>query len=283
VQQRIITALILAPLTIAGIFFLPLKFFMLFGAAIYLLSSKEWAGFVSKTPSGLTLFIFGLVLGGTLLLIPAEQIWNAGKVNGYIIYALFAAVLWWCLSLLMVISYPKSAKLWHKTKLIKSVFGLLTLVPLFWAMVVLRSVNIEHDFYFGAELLMYVCCLVWAADIGAYFCGKKFGKRKLAAKVSPGKTIEGFLGGIMSAMLVAMLGSAFFVIPTDQMAIFLVGSLVTIMVSTLGDLSESLFKREAGVKDSSNLLPGHGGILDRIDSLTAAVPVFTLIYLFWLS
>lgn len=282
-QQRIITALILAPLAIAGIFFLPLKFFMLFSALIYLLSSKEWAGFVSKIPSGVILFIFGLVLGGTLLLIPAEQIWSAGKVNGYIIYGLLAASIWWCISLLMVISYPRSAKLWQKSKLIKSVFGLLTLVPLFWAMVVLRSVNIHHDFYFGAELLMYVFCLVWAADIGAYFCGKKFGKHKLAPNVSPGKTIEGFLGGVISAMLVAMIGLNFFVIPTDKMALFLVGSLVTIMVSALGDLSESIFKREAGLKDSSNLLPGHGGILDRIDSLTAAVPVFTLIYLFWLS
>lgn len=282
-QQRIITALILAPLVIAGVFFLPLKFFMLFIAAIYLLSSKEWAGFVSKSPSGPILFLFGLVLGGTLLLIPAEQIWSAGKVNGYIIYGLLAASIWWSLALLMVISYPKSAKLWQKSKLIKSVFGLLTLLPLFWAMVVLRSVNIDNDFYFGAELLMYVFCLVWAADIGAYFCGKKFGKRKLAAKVSPGKTLEGFLGGVLSAMLVAMIGSVFFVIPTDKMALFFAGSLITIMVSALGDLSESLFKREAGLKDSSNLLPGHGGILDRIDSLTAAVPVFTLIYLFWLS
>jgi phosphatidate cytidylyltransferase len=283
VQQRIITALILAPIAIAGIFFLPLKFFMLFSATLYLLSSKEWAGFVSKTPSSLILFLFGLVLGATLLLIPAEQIWSADKVNGYIIYGLLAAAIWWCISLLMVMSYPKSAKLWKNSKFIKSIFGLLTLVPLFWAMVVLRSINIYHDFYFGAELLMYVFFLVWAADIGAYFCGKKFGKHKLAPNVSPGKTLEGFLGGVVSAMLVAMMGLDFFVIPADKMALFLAGSLITIMVSALGDLSESIFKREAGLKDSSNLLPGHGGILDRIDSLTAAVPVFTLIYLFWLS
>ncbi|MFT6928038.1 MAG: phosphatidate cytidylyltransferase [Psychromonas sp.] len=282
-QQRIITALILAPIAIAGIFFLPLKFFMLFSATLYLLSSKEWAGFVSKTPSSLILFLFGLVLGATLLLIPAEQIWSADKVNGYIIYGLLAAAIWWCISLLMVMSYPKSAKLWKNSKFIKSIFGLLTLVPLFWAMVVLRSINIYHDFYFGAELLMYVFFLVWAADIGAYFCGKKFGKHKLAPNVSPGKTLEGFLGGVVSAMLVAMMGLDFFVIPADKMALFLAGSLITIMVSALGDLSESIFKREAGLKDSSNLLPGHGGILDRIDSLTAAVPVFTLIYLFWLS
>jgi len=283
VIQRIITALILAPLAIGGVFFLPLQFFMLFSAAIFLLSSKEWGGFVSKTPSSLILYFFGLVLGVTLFLIPFEKIWINGEVNGYIIYGLLGAALWWCLSLLMVVSYPASASLWQKNKIIISVFGLLTLVPLFWAMVVLRSVNIHHDFYFGAKLLMYVFFLVWAADIGAYFCGKKFGKRKLAPNVSPGKTVEGFLGGLFSAMIVAVTGCVFFAIPTDKIVPYLIASLITIMVSALGDLSESVFKREAGLKDSSNLLPGHGGILDRIDSLTAAVPIFTLFYLLWLS
>ncbi|MGB5444094.1 MAG: phosphatidate cytidylyltransferase [Psychromonas sp.] len=282
-KQRIITALILAPLAIGAIFFLPLQFFMLFAAVIFLLSSKEWGGFVSKAPSSWLLYFFGSVLGATLLLIPVEHIWIDGKINGYIIYGLFAAAIWWCLSFLMVITYPKSASLWQKNKLIKALFGLLTLVPLFWAMVVLRSVNIHHDFYFGGALLMYVFVLVWAADIGAYFCGKKFGKRKLAPNVSPGKTVEGFLGGLFSAMIAAFCVGIFFTIPEHKMLPYLIASLVTIMVSALGDLSESVFKREAGLKDSSNLLPGHGGILDRIDSLTAAVPVFTLFYLLWLS
>ncbi|HEY5715469.1 MAG TPA: phosphatidate cytidylyltransferase [Psychromonas sp.] len=282
-KQRIITALILAPLAIGAIFFLPLQFFMLFSAAIFLLSSKEWGGFVSKTPSSFILYFFGLVLGATLLLIPVEQIWINEKVNGYIIYGLLAAAIWWCLSFLMVITYPRSASLWQNSKLIKSLFGLLTLVPLFWAMVVLRSVNIDHDFYFGGALLMYVFILVWAADIGAYFCGKKFGKRKLAPNVSPGKTVEGFLGGLFSAMIAAVCGTIVFTVAEDKVLPYLIASLITIMVSALGDLSESIFKREAGLKDSSNLLPGHGGILDRIDSLTAAVPVFTLFYLLWLS
>ncbi|WP_372883127.1 phosphatidate cytidylyltransferase [Psychromonas sp.] len=282
-KQRIITALILAPLAIGAIFFLPLQFFMLFSAVIFLLSSKEWGGFVSKAPSSLTLYLFGLVLGSTLLLIPIEHIWVNGKINAYIIYGLFAAAIWWCLSFVMVITYPKSAGLWQKSKVIKSFFGLLTLVPLFWAMVVLRSVNIYHEFYFGGALLMYVFVLVWAADIGAYFCGKKFGKRKLAPNVSPGKTVEGFLGGLFSAMIVALSVGIFFTIAEDKMLPYLIASLITIIVSALGDLSESIFKREAGLKDSSHLLPGHGGILDRIDSLTAAVPVFALFYLLWLS
>jgi len=283
VKQRITTALILAPLAVGAIFFLPLQFFMLLSAALFLLSSKEWAGFVNKTPSSFILYFFGVVLGMTLLLIPVEQIWVNGEVNGFIIYGLLGAVIWWCLSLLMVVTYPASASLWKDNKLIKGLFGLLTLVPLFWAMVVLRSVNMDHDFYFGATLLMYVFVLVWAADIGAYFCGKKFGKHKIAPNVSPGKTIEGFLGGLFCAMIVAVCSVIFFAIPEYKIVPYLIASLVTIMVSALGDLSESIFKREAGLKDSSNLLPGHGGILDRIDSLTAALPVFALFYLLWLN
>jgi len=282
VKQRIITALVLAPLAISAIFFLPLKFFMLFGAAIFLLASKEWAGFVSKTPSFSTIYLFGLFLGVTLMLMPVGLIWDGTLPNQYIMSGLTVANVWWCVALMLVIRYPKSASLWQSNKFIKSVFGLLTLVPFFWGLVILRSVNMEHDFYFGAELLMYVFLLVWAADTGAYFAGKNFGKHKLAPNVSPGKTIEGFLGGVLSAMIVAYFAVDFFAISDDKMLPFFAASLITTLVSALGDLTESIFKREAGLKDSGNLLPGHGGILDRIDSLTAAVPVFALIYIYWL-
>ncbi|MFT6987593.1 MAG: phosphatidate cytidylyltransferase [Psychromonas sp.] len=282
-KQRIITALILAPIAIAGIFFLPFKFFMLSCAAVFLLASKEWGGFVSKKHSSLVLYLFATVLGATLLFIPVTQIWSEGVVNPLISGGLTVAALWWCLSLLMVISYPKTASLWKNNPIIKGVFGLLTLLPFFWGMVLLRSVNIDDNVYYGAQLLMFVFLLVWAADTGAYFTGKKFGKNKLAASVSPGKTIEGFLGGLVSSMLVASIASLFFAIPTEKMVVFFVAAFVTNIVSALGDLSESIFKREAGLKDSGNLLPGHGGILDRIDSLTAAVPVFAVIYLIWLS
>ena len=281
-KQRIITALVLAPLAISAIFFLPLKFFMLFGAAIFLLASKEWAGFVSKTPSFSTIYLFGLFLGVTLMLMPVGLIWDGALPNQYIMSGLTVANVWWCVALMLVIRYPKSASLWQSNKFIKSVFGLLTLVPFFWGLVILRSVNMEHDFYFGAELLMYVFLLVWAADTGAYFAGKNFGKHKLAPNVSPGKTIEGFLGGVLSAMIVAYFALDFFAITDDKMLPFFAASLITTLVSALGDLTESIFKREAGLKDSGNLLPGHGGILDRIDSLTAAVPVFALIYIYWL-
>ncbi|TEW56698.1 phosphatidate cytidylyltransferase [Psychromonas sp. RZ22] len=281
-KQRIITALVLAPLAIAAIFFLPLKFFTLFAAALFLLASKEWAGFVSKEPSAATLYIFGIILGVTLIFMPIGAIWGGTKPNIYIISGLVIAAIWWCLAFLLVIRYPTSATLWRSSKFIKSIFGLLTLIPFFWGLVVLRSVNMHHEFYFGAQLLMYVFLLVWAADTGAYFAGRQFGKHKLAPNVSPGKTIEGLVGGLVCAMIVAYFASDFFAITDDKLGVFFVASLITTLVSALGDLTESIFKREAGLKDSSNLLPGHGGILDRVDSLTAAVPVFALIYIYWL-
>ena len=278
-KQRIITALVLAPIAIGAIIFLPLKFFMLAAAAVFLLASREWAGFVDKKPSSFILYFFGAVLGLTIAMLPIESTWQATGVNPTLLYFIIAGVVWWVVASLMVFSYPKSAKWWSKSKGLKSIFGLLTLVPFFWGMVVLRSVDIYHDFYYGAELLLHVCLLVWAADTGAYFFGKRFGKNKLAPNVSPGKTIEGFAGGVAVAMVVALCSSLMLSIPDDKVVMFFVGSLAAILVSALGDLTESIFKRESGLKDSSNLLPGHGGILDRIDSLTAAVPVFALFYL----
>lgn len=282
-KQRIITALVLAPLAIAGIFLLPLEFFMLFSAAIFILASKEWSNFVSKDKSRSVLYLFAALLGVTVYLFPVEVIWLDENVNPFVFYCLIVAAIWWCLSLLMVLSYPKTAAIWAKSTIIKSLLGLCTLVPFFWGMLLLRSVNINQDSYYGAELLMFVFALVWAADTGAYFCGKNFGKHKLAANVSPGKTIEGFVGGVISAMLVAFIASLFFAIPAEKIFYFYIASFVTTLSSALGDLNESIFKREAGLKDSGNLLPGHGGILDRIDSLTAAVPVFALMYLIWLN
>ncbi|PKF62877.1 phosphatidate cytidylyltransferase [Psychromonas sp. psych-6C06] len=283
-KQRIITALVLAPLAIAGIFLLPLKFFMMFTAAIFLLASKEWASFVnSDSTSSPILYIFGFVLAITLILLPIEQLWNVSGIHPMVENGLIVTAAWWFVSLVLVATYPKSGPYWARSKAVKALFGLLTLIPFFWSMVVLRSVNIHHDFYYGGALLLFVFLLVWAADTGAYFCGKRFGKHKLAPNVSPGKTIEGFVGGAVSAMIVAFLASIFFAVPGEKVVMFFVAALITTFVSALGDLSESIFKREARLKDSGNLLPGHGGILDRIDSLTAAVPVFTLTYLLWLN
>jgi phosphatidate cytidylyltransferase len=128
----------------------------------------------------------------------------------------------------------------------------------------------------GSWLILFVLLLVWAADTGAYAVGKLFGKHKLAPSVSPGKTWEGFFGGMVLAIIVAVIAAKLLNIQSRDTTLFLVCCVVTVIASVLGDLFESLTKREAGIKDSGTIFPGHGGMLDRIDSLIAAAPIFAL-------
>jgi len=281
-KQRIITAIILALIVIGTVFFLPLQFFMLVFCAVFLLASKEWAGFVGKTPSSFILYLYGVLLALTLIMVPIGKMWGVDGINPIFSSGLIIASVWWVTALIMVISYPKSALLWSKSKALKALFGIVTLIPFFWGIVAIRTINMQHQFYTGSELLMYVFVLVWASDTGGYFFGKKLGKHKLLATVSPGKTIEGFLGGLFLGMAIAVIGLFYFAVPENKDITFLIISFITILCSVLGDLTESIFKRESGLKDSGHLFPGHGGILDRIDSLTAAVPIFALCYLTWL-
>ena len=158
----------------------------------------------------------------------------------------------------------------------KAIFMVLIIV--FLGLLYLIESSIESNLFALIIWLLYVFVLVWSTDTGAYFTGRAIGKRKLAAKVSPGKTVEGFIGGVCLAILVCMTVylTGYFNVSFIK---FSCSSLLAILFSVLGDLTESMFKREAGIKDSGNLIPGHGGILDRIDSLTAAVPIFTVLSL----
>ncbi|WP_261815766.1 phosphatidate cytidylyltransferase [Vibrio gallicus] len=276
-KQRIITALILAPLVILGVFKLPLVGFMLMLGFITLLGLWEWTQFVemgSRAQKMVLLFATFLV---PFLFIP-ESFVKQSELGGALLIIVAGGAIWWLIASALAISYPKSAVLWKESDLLRFVFGLLTLVPFFWSIVALRAISIDTDFYYGAKLVMYVCALVWAADSGAYFAGRSFGKHKMAPSVSPNKTIEGLIGGVIVAMIVGWGLTLWFDLHFSSPGLMVLITLVTVVISVLGDLVESMFKRVAGIKDSSNIIPGHGGILDRVDSLTAAFPVFAVLY-----
>ncbi|MFT5313561.1 MAG: phosphatidate cytidylyltransferase, partial [Paraglaciecola sp.] len=162
-------------------------------------------------------------------------------------------------------------------------FGVFTLVPTWVAIVSLRSSLYEVDPYYGASLIFYVLGIVWAADIGAFFVGVKFGRHKLRPRVSPGKTFEGLMGGVFASSAIIAFAALHYQVDPSRIWLHIVIGGLTVGVSALGDLNESMFKRCAGIKDSGTLLPGHGGVLDRIDSLTAAFPVFAFCYVMWMA
>ncbi|UTZ35426.1 phosphatidate cytidylyltransferase [Vibrio campbellii] len=276
-KQRIITALILAPLVILGIFKLPLIGFIIALTAITLLGFWEWTQFTESKSRIAALVPAVVVTGLSFLFISPDAVsFNQLAAPHYTVLAL--GFVWWIIASTMAITYPKTTNLWQGSKALRHVFGFLTLIPFLWSVIILRASDISVDPYHGAKLVLYVCFLVWAADSGAYFAGKSMGKRKMAPHVSPNKTIEGLIGGIIAALIVGWLFAGWFDIQFTSPVHMVIITLITVVISVLGDLVESMFKRVSGIKDSSNIIPGHGGILDRIDSLTAAFPVFALLY-----
>ena len=276
-KQRIITALILAPLVILGIFKLPLMGFIIALTAVTLLGFWEWTQFTGSRSRIAALIPAVIVTGLSFLYIsPEANSLNHLSTPHYVM--LGVGFVWWIIASLMAITYPKSTKSWQSSPLLRHLFGFLTLLPFLWSVIILRATDITVDPYHGAKLVLFVCFLVWAADSGAYFAGKSMGKRKMAPNVSPNKTIEGLLGGIITALIVGWLFADWFDIQFTSSVHMVVITLITVVISVLGDLVESMFKRISGIKDSSNIIPGHGGVLDRIDSLTAAFPVFALLY-----
>ena len=289
-KQRILTALILAPAVIVAIFYLPLNYFAGFLLAVMAIGAWEWGplmGFASTGRRVIFALVTSLLISLIWYFIPLNEVWTlkVSVVNATLyqaqqsaIYLLWLAVLWWLLSATLTLLYPKFSKFWSSHRSIRGVFGWLTLVPTWMAFMILRTSDYSTDTYHGAQLIMFLFLMVWSADVGAYFVGKSLGKRKLLPNVSPGKTIEGFIGGVISACL--CVGIAGYIIGwnSDQVVTILLVAVLISTVSVLGDLNESMFKRQAGIKDSGSILPGHGGILDRIDSLTATAPIYALCY-----
>ncbi|AIS14688.1 phosphatidate cytidylyltransferase [Pseudomonas chlororaphis subsp. aurantiaca] len=264
-KQRIITALILLPIALCGFFLLEGSVFALFIGLVVTLGAWEWArlaGFEAQS----TRIAYAVVVAALLFLMQL--------LPGIAPWVLGAAVLWWGLATFLVLTYPRTSEHWAGAAA-KLVIGLLILLPAWQGLVFIKQQPL------GNWLIMAVMVLVWGADIGAYFSGKAFGKRKLAPQVSPGKSWEGVYGGLLLSLVIAAVVGLVAGWSFGQIILGLLGAAIVVFISVVGDLTESMFKRQAGIKDSSNLLPGHGGVLDRIDSLTAAIPVFAV--LLWMA
>lgn len=283
-KERIFSAIILIIIVLVALLLFSPFYFALCVGVIVTLAVWEWTQFV-QVKTGIFRFLISGLVGSFLFLwlFGDIQYLNAGRV--FVDYAqplLLASIIWWGIAFLFVITYPRTATIWNKSVILQIVFAFLTLIPFLIGVLSLRLDNYTEDHYHGVLLLLYVCILVWSADSGAYFVGRQFGKHKLAPKVSPGKTWQGAIGGLLTAGIIATIFIQFtsetlFSISTYS---FILLSVFTVAISILGDLTESMFKREAGIKDSSQLIPGHGGVLDRIDSLVAAIPFFTYFYFY---
>lgn len=256
-KQRIITALFLLPMALGAIFLLDNQWFALAMAVPVLLGAWEWSNLMGVTQPAHRAAVVASVAAGILLVSLFDFQW-----------VVLAGALWWVVGFSLVRQYPQGVGLWSAQNRMWGI-GLLLLIPAWQGLVYLQGLA---D---GSWWVLYAMLLVWGADTGAYFAGRSFGKRKLAPDVSPGKTLEGLAGGVALTSAVALLVALFSsTAQTMGVAGFLFISVLSVLASVVGDLFESMAKRHRGVKDSSQLLPGHGGVLDRIDSITAAVPVF---------
>jgi phosphatidate cytidylyltransferase len=252
-RKRIVTAVVLAVLFLGVLLGLPPVATLIVLTALVLTGAWEWSAFL-HAHRGIARAAYVLLVA---LLLAA--VWYAADSPDVLNIILLTALIWWFVALAWIIFAPRSVAPWSA-----GLAGVLALVPAWLSLVRLR--DLPH----GAQWVLFTLLLVWSADIGAYFAGHRFGRIRLAPEVSPGKTWEGVLGGIALSAVVAVAGSAWFALPLYT---FVPLCLAAVAFSIVGDLTESLLKRFAGVKDSGTLFPGHGGVMDRIDSVTGAAPV----------
>ena len=197
-------------------------------------------------------------------------------------YVVAAGLIVWVGSIPLLLKYPNNTA-WHKNIVFNTIIALLMMVPFIIGLLILRASEYGSDPKAGGFLVLSVMALVWCADSGAYFAGRFFGKHKMLPNVSPKKTLEGLIGGIVTALigLYIFIELGWFGQYAINEGALYAASILTIVFSVVGDLVESMLKRLANIKDSGTIFPGHGGMLDRIDSQLAAIPVFlTSLYIF---
>ena len=266
--KRLLTAAFLIPLAVWGILRLPTPLFIAATGVFIALAVWEWTGLIPlRTLPAKLAYVLGFsILAGVAWTVQQQQ-------PALLTYLLPAAVIWWLLAAVWL----RAPQIGHDWVAFKFVLAVLVLLPAWLALAALHG-RAEH----GPELALFIFVLMWVADSSAYFAGKRFGRHKLAPRVSPGKTWEGVAGGLTGSAVFAVFAGQWFGWYGNRLIAFVALALVCAAISIVGDLFFSLLKRQQNLKDTGHLFPGHGGILDRIDSLLAAVPVF-LYGLNWLA
>lgn len=263
-KSRLLTAFLMGPLILWAIYAMPEKYFTLFSFILVSMGAWEWAAFAgwNKPLQRGLFFVINILLFTTVLFIQNTEL------NLVIISF---SLLWWLFCIPLLLLFPFKENGFLHNRIVKTLVGIILLLAMLVSMVLIRN---NSDY--GSGFVLYLILTIWFADSGAYFAGRSLGKNKLIPKVSPGKTWEGVAGAVAVTLIVAMVSIELLNIPSSLSATFVFVTFITVVYSVVGDLSESMFKRMADLKDSGSLLPGHGGILDRIDSLMSAFPVFYL-------
>lgn len=253
-KQRIITAIIAIIVLGVVLFVLPEAAARLFIAAVILLAASEWGGFLGSSKNARLLCVAVIAMLQLALYFAVAEGWLAT------LDIFRVALAWWVAALVWLFFYPTAVPRW-----LVWLAAFLVLLPAWLALDLIYQVS--------PVMLLFMLIIVWAADIGAFFAGKQFGRVKLAPRVSPGKTWEGVVGGLLLVLALSIVGSQLLELRPLVLVPF---ALSVALLSVVGDLTVSAFKRSVDMKDSGTLFPGHGGLLDRIDSVAAAAPLFAL-------
>ena len=269
-RTRLITAAVMIPLALAAILLLPTPWMVTLTAVLLLAVLWEWfrlAG-IDDTLQRLLLLLANLALMVALAWASRTQ---HGGSPALFQTAVLVGLVWWVAAALWLRAYDFGVRMDALSRMVKLAAATLAVVPA-WAALALLHAETPH----GPRWLLTALAIVWAADSGAYFAGSHWGQRKLSPRISPNKTVEGLLGGIVAGVVIGLVFALFAGAPPRVLPAVALAALLTVAAAVVGDLFESLLKRHAGAKDSGDLLPGHGGVLDRLDSVLAALPVFVI-------
>lgn len=265
-KTRILAALVMAPVAILAVLYLPSPVLAAVIAGVMMVGLWEWTALAGVDNPVARAAVLVANVG-----LMAALVWGGGQGLLSLKLVSLLGVAWWMLVLLWLMRFEFASADTAWARALKLLAATLSIIPA-WAAICWLHASGSN----GPAWALFALLIIWAADSGAYFAGVRFGKHKLAPRISPGKSWEGFFGGLIATLALACAAFVFLKLPSSALPSLLLLTGVTMMVSVAGDLFESLLKRHAGAKDSSDLIPGHGGVLDRIDSLLAALPVFVV-------